>query len=226
MMLRLILAGVLFSAFPQEASSSCDLLDLSTSLVDKPLPRGWQVRAVRGGQAPSLAVIDSAGARFLRTSGVARAAWFVRELDTPWRGVGTQLSWSWRIGTVPIGADLTSAKRDDSALRVFVVFARTSRFARTPRTIFYTSQTVGHGALERPSFSGNDLHVIGISTPTAVHGWMPMVVSPMADYRRIWKNDPPAIVAIGFMQDSDQTRSFALADLMSLCLERDATSSR
>ncbi len=76
-----MLAGVLCSAFPPETSSSCDCFDLSASLVDKPLPTGWQVRAVRGEQAPSLAVVDSAGARFLRTSGVARAAWFVRELE-------------------------------------------------------------------------------------------------------------------------------------------------
>ncbi len=226
MMLLSMLAGVLLSMFSQETSSSCDLLDLSASSVGKPLPRAWRVRAVRGEQAPSLAVVDSAGARFLRVSGVARAAWYVRELDTPWRGAGTQLSWAWRIGAAPVGADLTSVTRDDSALRVFVVFDRTSRFARTPRTIFYTSHTAGNGAYQRPSFSGNDLQIVGIGTPGGADAWMPVSVSPMEDYRRIWKSDPPAIVAVGFMQDSDQTRSYALAELRSLCLQRDASAAR
>ncbi len=215
-----IVVGLLLGALSPSMPLSCDLLELSAFSGDQPLPRAWQVRAVRGEHAPALTVMDSAGARFLRVSGVKRAAWYVRELNTPWRGANTRLSWSWRIGAAPEGADLTSASTDDSALRVFVVFARTSRFARTPRTIFYTSHQRAEDSYERPSFSGNDLHIIGIGTPASVHVWMTVSVSPMADYQRIWRSLPPAIVAVGFMQDSDQTRSYARADLMSLCLQR------
>lgn len=204
-------------------AQGCDLLGLSAPSARAPLSNAWQVRAVRGEQAPELAVIDSVGAPFLRISGMARAAWHVNELASPWREPSARLSWLWRIGVAPAGADPAAAKTDDSALRVFVVFAKTSRFTRTPRTIFYTAQPRGAVAYERPSFSGNDLFIIGIASPGAADVWTPVSVSPQADYQRIWKSTPPAIVAIGFMQDSDQTRSFARADLMSLCLQQDAS---
>ncbi len=224
MLLPILIGGLFHVASPP--SQACDLLQLSASAARTPLSDKWQVRAVRGEQAPTLAVIDSAGTRFLRVSGTARAAWHVHELASPWRESSARLSWQWHLGVTPAGADPAVADTDDSALRVFVVFAKTSRFSRTPRTIFYTAQPRGAPAYERPSFSGNDLYVIGIASQGAADAWTSVSVSPLADYQRIWKSTPPAIVAIGFMQDSDQTRSFARADLMSLCLQRDASAIR
>lgn len=227
-MRRLLLSSSLLSAIAttptaSQSSPACDLLDLVGATAKAPLSPAWQVRAVRGEQAPMLALVDSANARFLRVSGTARAAWHVREFATPWREPSARLSWVWRVSVAPTGADLTSAKTDDSALRVFVVFDHTSRFTRTPRTIFYTAQPTGAAAYERRSFSGNDLYVIGLPASGDAAAWSPVSVSPLVDYQRIWKRAPPAIVAIGFLQDTDQTRSFSRADLMSLCLQRDAS---
>lgn len=227
-MLHHLLFGVLLhAATPVPVPSQhCDLLELSELSAQPALSGAWQVRAARGEQAPVLAVVDSGGAPFLRISGTARAAWHVRQLASPWREPHARLSWRWRLGVTPAGADLAVAKTDDSALRIFVVFAKTTRFSRTPRTIFYTAQPRGALAYERPSFSGNHLFIVGLAFQGAADAWTSVSMAPQADYQRIWKSTPPAIVAIGFMQDSDQTRSFARADLMSLCLENDASSSR
>jgi hypothetical protein len=223
MLLQILVGGLMQASV---SSQPCDLLALTAPSARTPLSSAWQVRAVRGEQAPVLTAIDSGGAPFLRVSGRARAAWHVHELASPWREPSARLSWSWRIGESPAGANPVMAKTDDSALRVFVVFDKTSRFTRTPRTIFYTAQPGGASASERPSFSGNDLFIIGIPSSSGADTWTPVSVSPQADYQRIWKSTPPAIVAIGFMQDSDQTRSFASADLTSLCLQRDVSSIR
>ncbi len=37
------------------------------------------------------------------------------------------------------------------------------------------------------------------------YNWREQELEPFEDYRRFWKNDPPAITAIGLMQDTDMT---------------------
>lgn len=52
--------------------------------------------------------------------------------------------------------------------------------------------------------------------PAQAHDWISAAADPFTDYRRIWGSAPPSIVAVGVMQDTDQTRSGAIGDVMSL----------
>lgn len=195
---------------------SLSLLPLLNLTAAQPLPRGWVVRAVRGEQAPRLTLVDSSGGRALRIAGTDRAAWFVYELERPIApGVGT-LAWNWRVLEHPAGADLRDRAADDAALRVFVVFARKNPFDRVPHTLFYTSGTVEGDSYERPSFQSSDLHMIRMGRRAMDGQWEYTVVDPFADYQRIWGGKPQAIVAVGLMQDSEETMSRTTADIRGL----------
>ncbi len=205
---------VLCLASGANAQATIDLMALNGGKPGDALPKGWAVRAVRGQQAPSSSIVDSAGLRYLRIAGTSRAAWFLHELRMP-LPVGGQLSWRWRVPVTPVGANLSAASTDDAALRVFVVFARRGLFETTPRALFYSladgsPPSVATGRRRKPLAS----LVAGL--PAATLSWVTVTADPIADYRRLWQTDAPRIVAIGVMQDTDQTRSAAVGDLFDL----------
>jgi len=205
---------VLAALHMQGASTS--LLRLDQARPSTGLPVGWTVRAVRGQRAPDVAVKDSSGERFVRFSGAGRAAWFVHELETRLASAGGRLSWTWRVPVAPAGADMRANGTDDSALRVFVVFAPAGRFERPPRTLFYSVGQVEPLTFERVSSASKNLHVFRVAPTAASPVWSETTVDPAADYVRIWGVAAPRIVAVGFMQDSDQTKSPAVADVAQL----------
>lgn len=198
------------------ADELIDLLRLQTVNVGATLPRPWVVRPVRGHRAPASAIVDSSGVRYLRIRGEAAAAWFVHELGqriSP--NTFTDLALTWRIVEAPRGADLRAARTDDAALRVFVVFAARGIFERIPRTLFYSTGGVEPASYERASFQSTALRLIRLADTTR-GAWVSTTVSPFADYARIWGGPPRAIVAVGIMQDTEQTGSRAVADVRTL----------
>ena len=68
----------------------------------------------------------------------------------------------------------------------------------------------------RPSFVSDKLHVIRLGGDPDVGTWKKNAVNPFADYRRIWRREPPPVTAVGVMQDTDQTRAMAVAELRRL----------
>jgi Protein of unknown function (DUF3047) len=196
------------------AQPAVDLLRLNAQQVGRALPHGWKVRPVRGHQAPASIIVDSGGLFFLRIAGTARAAWFVHELPAPLPITG-RLSWRWRVPLAPSGANLDAAATDDAALRVFVVFARRGVFDTTPRALFYAVADGAPPALPTGP-RRKSLASIVAGLPAMTRGWMSVTADPIADYRRFWHSDAPRIVALGVMQDTDQTRTAAIGDLMDL----------
>jgi len=153
----------------------------------------------------------------LRLEGTARAAWFYRELAATIPESPGTLAWSWRILTAPSGADLRSKRLDDSPMRVFVVFGGArGKFGRSGRIIFYSVGGREPAGYAGPSHAGDRFHIVRIAGMDDTPRWSDHRVSPFADYRRFWRGDPPPITAIGLMQDSDQTRSTAMAEIRTL----------
>jgi Protein of unknown function (DUF3047) len=193
-----------------------DLLGLQSFRSGGELPPAWKAVAVRGQRAPTLMLQDSVGLRFLRVVGTRTAGWFVNRLSSQVPPSSTRLAVSWRVLTAPAGADLRAADSDDAALRVFVVFDAHGRFQRTPRTLFYSTGTNEPTGYSRSSFQSRALHVIRIGSQAASSTWLETDLDPFADYRRVWGGRLPAIVAVGLMQDTDQTGSAAMADVRML----------
>jgi len=192
------------------------LLDLQGAQPGPALPAGWAVRPVRGSRAPTSTVRDSSGERFLRLEGRGTAAWFVRALEpaeSPKRG---QLTWRWRVPLAPIGADVRVRARDDAALRIFVVFDHRGLISRVPRTIFYTVTDSSLSGYQARSKQSGDLMIVGINAAAPGMGWNRTTRDPLSDYRAFWRAEPPRILAVGIMQDAEQTNSAVIADIESL----------
>ncbi len=206
--LLVLLAGLL--------TQPLDLLSLANAPLRGGPPPGWKVRNIRGQVAPEIEIRNDGEGAVLRIQGAGRAAWFYRELSTQLNESTGSLSWSWRVLQAPAGADLRLEKTDDSPLRVYVVFGKPGLFGRSSRVIFYTFGAAEPEGYERASFVSDKLHVIRVGGTPDVGQWRENSVRPFADYRRLWRGQPPPITAVGVMQDTDQTRARAVAELRRL----------
>ena len=208
------------------SGTSVDLTALASAATGAWNSPAWTTRAVRGSRAPTATIIDSAGQRFVRIAGAAQAAFFVHKLSVPYAAAGARLSWVWRAPKAPGTADMRAERTDDSPLRVFVVFQTAGLFRRTPRTLFYSAGTHEPDGFSRASFTSNDLQVLRIATNTDGAVWTETSVQPATDYTRIWGGPVPCVVAVGVMQDTDQTHLAAIADVHSLVWRSSNVSSR
>jgi hypothetical protein len=210
-----LMCGLALLASPSQAqpSQGADLLRLAASRSGSGMPAGWRVRPVRGFRAPTIQLVDSAGQRFVRIAGTKQAAWFVNELATPLRPNEGRLHWTWRTPVTPAGSSAASPETDDAALRVFVVFERHARFTRTPRALFYT---LGDGDAVAVQGPRGPMVAINASRPAGSRSWVDVAADPSRDYQRIWHAEAPRIIAVGVMQDTDQTMQTAVGDLSRL----------
>lgn len=194
-----------------------DLLGLDRSARGNAVPADWKVRPVRGQRAPDAEIIGDGGTgAVLRLSSAGRAAWFYRELSPPLSQAG-HLRWSWRAVEMPTRSDLRDERVDDSPIRVYVVFGKPRRFfGGGERIIFYSygnAEPVGYAGASHVS---SKLHVIRVDGVAERGVWQEHDVDPLEDYRRIWHDDPPPVTAVGLMQDTDQTRERAVAEIRRL----------
>lgn len=193
-----------------------DLLGLADAPLGPGAPKGWKVRAVRGQREPAIEVRNDGTGPVLRLHGAGRAAWFYRELESPFPDSSGILKWSWRVTDAPENADMSTESLDDSPIRVYVVFGKERFFRNSARIIFYTFGNTEPPGFARRSFVSDKLYTVRVDGAAERGPWREHSVDPFADYRRIWKDSPPAISAIGVMQDTDQTRAQATAELRQL----------
>lgn len=213
--LRLTLPTIVLAFF-----TPLDLLNVAGAPLGPGAPPGWTVRAVRGQQAPEIEVRSDGDTPLLRIHGAGRAAWFYHELTPELAESPGVLQWSWRVLEAPAGADLRLEPRDDAPIRVFVVFGKPGFLRRSARILFYSFGNAEPSGFERASFASDKVYVIRVDGAGERAAWREHAVDPFADYRRVWKQDPPAITAVGLMQDTDQTREQATAEIRRLAWVR------
>jgi len=204
------------------AGTTTSLLDLHAPDPVTGLPTGWKVRPVKGQPAPTYTIAeDEDGVPVLRVSGAGAAAWANHELADPIPVGAGRLRWSWRVLEIPEPADLRDRDTDDSAIRIYVVFGKPgSLFNGSGRVIFYTWGNTEPEGLTRRSFVSDRLQIVRVAGKMEADGtWRDHEVDPFADYRTFWNREPPPITAVGLMQDTDMTRSMAVAELRHLLWE-------
>lgn len=196
---------------------SLDILRLHEGALGAGMPPEWKLRSVRGQDAPRTEMRSDDSGRVFRVSGAGRAAWFYRELSPRVPEAPGSLHWTWRVLETPASADLRARDTDDSPMRVYVVFGTPGGlFGGSGRIIFYSYGNGEPSGFSRASHGSDKLHVIRVDGAAELGAWQQHRVEPFNDYRRIWHRDPPPITAIGVMQDTDQTRAMAVAELRRL----------
>jgi hypothetical protein len=156
---------------------------------------------------------------FLRATAQSSASGLAVKLDVA-PAQKTVLSWRWRIDRVPPGGSDDNIKTFDHTARVFVAF---KTFLGPPRTINYVwaNQIPVGGTFSHPNSGRARFIVLESGNPKAGQ-WRAERRDLARDWRTLFGDEkPPTIVGLGFMTDSDGTRSTVTGDYDDIELRRD-----
>jgi hypothetical protein len=118
---------------------------------------------------------------------------------------GTVLRWRWKIDRVPAGGSDSDIKKFDHSARMFVAFKTLIGPPRSINYVWANSAAVGK-TFEHPS-SGRSRFVV-LETGNAKAGeWITEERDLAADWKLLFGDKAPAIVGLGFMTDSDGTKT-------------------
>jgi hypothetical protein len=190
-----------------------DLLMLASQPPGPGVPSGWKVRPVRGKPPPMYSIQGDGQERSLRIAGRGAAALLYRELEVPLDSASS-MAWSWRVLETPASADIQVKRRDDSPIRVFVVFGRWQDLGRSGHAIFYTWGNEGEEELTTRSHVSRRIAIVRLARSGSTdETWRDVRTNPSGDFARIFGGRADPITTVGFMQDTDQTGEAAIAEL-------------
>ena len=127
----------------------------------------------------------------------------------------------WRAEELPLGATPTDADLDDFALRLYVLFFESElsrwdriryRFVKSlygsyppKRILGYVWSTEPIPSPYQSKVNDRAIYIELDSGPAPASGWREHTINLVEDYRRIYAEEPPELVRVAVITDSDST---------------------
>lgn len=179
-----------------------------TESFDERWPERWQEREVRGKTHYEAVLLE--GRRCLKAQSrsggsILLAAVRFNPRTHPW------LSWQWRVDQLVEGEALERKGGSDAAARVYVFF-ETKGLPWQKRSLDYVwSASLPIGTTLKSAFSADSQIIVAESGTAHLGQWQRVARDLREDYRRGFGGEPPEVIAIGLMNDTDNTGGAALA---------------
>lgn len=174
------------------------------------IPDGWQGGQTWGSPKHDFAVVNNEGRRVLRLRSQNESSTVSKDVAGKVKLSKTPiLEWTWKVVTLPKGADSRSKATDDQAAQLYVAWPRFPQALRS-RIIGYVWDTTAPQGLFVPSEkTGTVTYVVVRSGPGELGKWLTERRNVVEDYQKIYGEEPenPGVVSIAI--DSDDTQSTA-----------------
>jgi hypothetical protein len=170
---------------------------------EKGLSKRWEPVKFQG--ITEYSIVKDGGSSVLRARAASSASGLGTKAEFAIKP-NTTFTWRWKLDKTPPGASDDTKKTFDHTVRIFVAF-KTS--IGPPRTINYVwaNKTAVGKTFHHPS-SGRARFIVLESGDAKAGQWMKESRDLFADWKTLFGNDdPPSVVSIGLMTDSDGTDS-------------------
>ncbi|MBI2094122.1 MAG: DUF3047 domain-containing protein [Candidatus Omnitrophica bacterium] len=131
------------------------------------------------------------------------------------------LSWQWRVDQLIEKENLTRKEGSDAAARVYVYFDTKGLPWQKHHLDYVWSSHLPVGTAMNSAYSKNSKIIVVESGNQFLGQWRSVSRNIEEDYRRCFNADPPDVVAIGVMSDTDNTQGQALAYFDELRVHRE-----
>ena len=211
-LLLLISGASLLIAAAAGAAESLRIDDFEQGLAP-----GWTQKSFAGETA--YRVVAEGGGHVLAADSRAAASGLVYKIEYD-PGDWPVLAWRWKVEKVLAAGDAHIRAGDDYPARLYVVFP--SWFFPKTRSLNYIwANRLPKEALLPNPFTANAMMIAVESGPERVGEWVEERRNVVADYRRAFGSDPPAVGAIALMTDTDNTGDSVRAWYDDIRLERE-----
>ncbi len=176
----------------------------------KGIPDGWKGGQSWGSPKYDFAVVENDSHRVIRLKSQNDSSMISKDVkgkvdlkQTP------VLEWSWKVVTLPKGADSRSKSTDDQAAQLYVVWPRFPQAVRS-RIIGYIWDTQApQGLFVQSEKTGTVTYVVVRSGTPELGKWLSERRNVVEDYRKIYGEEPENPGAVSIAIDSDDTNSTA-----------------
>jgi hypothetical protein len=169
--------------------------------------KGWENKSFKG--ATEYKVVQEDGKTVLKAHAKATASGLSKKISfNPARY--RYLKWNWKIADTIAQGNEKTKQGDDYAARVYVVFP--GRFFWQMRALNYIwANKLPKGEFVPNAYTSNAMMIAVESGPSKAGHWVTETRDILADYRRVFGEDPPEAGAIAIMTDTDNTGTEATA---------------
>jgi hypothetical protein len=206
-MVILVLLLVAAAAFAAEPLVIEDWSALTVGA--KGIPARWQ-RANWSGPASDFVIEEDGGRKVLRL----RSADDSHNINLDVKGrVNLRetpiLEWSWKVTSLPQGADSRRKETDDQAAQLYVVWPRFPEAVRSRIIGYVWDSTAPAGLTVKSQKTGTVTYVILRSGAADLGKWVTERRNVREDFKRIYGDEPdsPSVISIGI--DSDDVKGSA-----------------
>jgi hypothetical protein len=120
------------------------------------------------------------------------------------------LKWKWRVITLPEGGCENKKSKNDSGAGVYVVFKGAFKLNKIIKYVW--SSTLPVGTTVASPYNSSTKIIVLQSGNENLGEWINEIVNIRTDFIRLFKSEPPVVVGIAILTDSDNTSSSAIAD--------------
>lgn len=169
--------------------------------------KNWETKSFKG--TTEYRIVQENGHAVLQAHARAAASGLTRKLRFQ-PATYRYLKWSWKIKDTIARGDARTKQGDDYAARVYVIFP--GRFFWQMRALNYIwANKLPKGEFTPNAFTSNAMLLAVESGATKAGQWVHEERDILADYRRLFGEDPPEAGGIAIMTDTDNTGAEATA---------------
>jgi hypothetical protein len=176
------------------------------------VPPGWQKQTWGGSPKYDFAVIEQEGQRVLQLRSAGDSSNMSKDIRGKVRLAATPiLEWTWKVTALPKGADGRKAATDDQAGQLYVVWPRFPQAIRSQIIGYIWDTTAPAGSVFKSQKTGTVTYIVVRSGSGDLGKWLTERRDVLADFKKIYGEDPedPGGISIGI--DSDDVKGTAEA---------------
>lgn len=169
--------------------------------------KGWESKNFKG--TTEYRIVQEDGRTVLKAHAKGAASGLTKKLKFSPQSY-RYLKWNWKVAGTITGGNEKTKQGDDYAARLYVVFP--GRFFWQMRALNYIwANKLPKGEFVPNAFTSNAMLLAVESGPSKAGQWVSEERDILADYRRVFGEDPPDAGAIAIMTDTDNTGAEATA---------------
>lgn len=169
---------------------------------------GWQTKVFSGETDYELIEAEGQTVLFARSQSTASGLYREVSIDLSKTPI---LNWNWKVDNILRDNNERTKSGDDYPARIYVVFSGGLMFWRTRAINYVWSNRQPVDSTWRNAFTSNAGMVAVQSGSDHVGHWMKESRNVLADYRRIFGEDPGRVDAVAIMTDTDNSGAAATA---------------
>ncbi len=178
----------------------------------KGIPDGWKGGQTWGFPKHDFTVVDNNGRRVLHLRSKDETSTVSHDIKGKVKLKETPiLEWSWKVVTLPKGADSRSKHTDDQAAQLYVAWPRFPQAVRSRIIGYIWDTTAPQGLFVESEKTSTVTYVVVRSGPGELGKWLTERRNVVEDYRKIYGEEPDNPGAVSIAIDSDDTHSTAEA---------------